>query len=286
MGGVFAGVDARLSQSLFYHSVDTGAANALISGREKEGVGVSPRDGPADGKILPQGTLTGLIEVEDANLVALAQDPQRLALDVAEIQSHQLGDPEPTVEKERQDAVIPLLIGALHRAQKLQALVQGQVLGQGFLQFGGIHIFDRIFTKLVGLIGEVVVERADACDLPGSGSGVQTVLRVAAVGVKNPVTAEIGHVAVDVREGHGSHESQIHIRDVDLVQCLAGKRPVAALLQVAEEVSEIQIIFVYSALGVSLDGLMVRQEIPEDRRRFGTVIRWHNRRSFLSGKRL
>ena len=96
--------------------MDAGAADALIPGGEEEGVGVPPGDRPSDGEILLQRRLAGLVEIEDADLAALTQDPQRLTLDIASIQPNQLRDPESTVQKQRQDAVIPLLIGAIHRA--------------------------------------------------------------------------------------------------------------------------------------------------------------------------
>ncbi|CAN3987348.1 50S ribosomal protein L28, partial [Dysosmobacter welbionis] len=63
-----------------------------------------------------------------------------MLLDVGEVQTHQFADPQPAVEEQRQDTVIPLLIFAVHGVQELDALVQGQVFGQGFLQFRRIHI--------------------------------------------------------------------------------------------------------------------------------------------------
>ena len=90
VGGILTGVDPSLGEALFHHGVDAGAADALIPGREEEGVGVPPGDGPPDGEILLQRHLAGLVEIEDADLVSLAQDPQRLALDITAIQPHQL----------------------------------------------------------------------------------------------------------------------------------------------------------------------------------------------------
>ena len=72
----------------------------------------------------------------------------------------------------------------------------------------------------MGLVGEVIVERTNAGDLSGPGGGVEAVFRAAAVGVEDPVSAEVGHVAVDIREGHGGHKIQIYVRDIDLVQRL------------------------------------------------------------------
>jgi len=70
----------------------------------------------------------------------------------------------------------------------------------------------------VHLIGEVVVKRPDRGDLPGPGCGVQAVAGIPAVLVLDPVPAEVRHVAVNVRQGHGGHEVQIHVHNVDLIQ--------------------------------------------------------------------
>ena len=102
---------------------------------EEEGVCVPAGDGPPHCQIFGDGVLAGVVQVDDPDLVALAKNPQGIFLDVGEVQTHQLADPQPAVEEQRQDAVIPLLIFAVHGVQKLDALVQGQVFGQGFLQF-------------------------------------------------------------------------------------------------------------------------------------------------------
>ena len=147
VGAVLRRVDARLTQPLFHHGVDRGAADPLVLRGEEEGVCVPAGDGPPHCQIFGDGVLAGVVQVDDPDLVALAKNPQGIFLDVGEVQTHQLADPQPAVEEQRQDTVIPLLIFAVHGVQKLDALVQGQVFGQGFLQFRRIHIFDRIFTK-------------------------------------------------------------------------------------------------------------------------------------------
>lgn len=52
------------------------------------------------------------------------------------------------------------------------------------------------------LVGQVIVERPDGGDFSGPGGGVETVVGIGAVRVADAVPAEIGHVAVDVRQGH------------------------------------------------------------------------------------
>jgi len=135
VGAVLRRIDARLAQPLFHHGVDRGAADALVLGREEEGIFIPAGDGPPHRQVLGNGVLAGVIQIDDADFVAFAQHPQGVVLNVVEIQAHQLADPQAAVEEQRQDAVIPLLVFAVHSVQKLDALIQGQVFGQRFLQF-------------------------------------------------------------------------------------------------------------------------------------------------------
>ena len=136
VGGVSGAVQSGLGEVLFHQGVDVGAADALVPGGEEEGVLIPAADGPAHRQIPLQGGLAGVVEVDNAYLVALAQHPQRVPLDVRQVQADQLRDPQAAVEKNSQDAVVPLLVGAVHAGKQLQALVQGQILGQVFAQFG------------------------------------------------------------------------------------------------------------------------------------------------------
>lgn len=122
-------------------------------------------------------------------------------------------------------------------------------------------------------VGQVVIKRPDSGNFPGPGRGVQAVIGIAAVLMLNAVTAEIGHVAVDIRQRHAGHEIQIHIHDVDLIQRFAGELRVTDLFHVAEEIPQVQEVFVDRALGMRFDSLVVREKIPQNLRRFGAVIR-------------
>ena len=68
---------------------------------EEQGVLVPAGDGPPHRQILLQSRLTRLIEVDDADLVALAQHVEGLSLNVTAVQADQLGDPQTAVEKQR-----------------------------------------------------------------------------------------------------------------------------------------------------------------------------------------
>ncbi|CAN4048876.1 Antibiotic biosynthesis monooxygenase, partial [Dysosmobacter welbionis] len=95
--------------------------------------------------------------------------------------------------------------------------------------------------------------------LPGPGRGVQAVAGIPAVLVLDPVPAEVRHVAVNVRQGHGGHEVQIHVHNVDLIQRPVTQGRVPGLLEIAEEIPQVQKVFVHGPLGVGFDGLVVRE---------------------------
>ena len=122
------------------------------------------------------------------------------------------------------------------------------------------------------LIGQVIIKGPDGGDFPGSGCGIEAVFRIAAVLVLHAVTAEIGHIAIDIRQRDTGHEVQIHIHDVDLIQLLVRKRGVTNLFHVAEEIPQVQKVFVDRSLGMGFDGLMIGQKIPQDLRCFSAVI--------------
>ena len=128
----------------------------------------------------------------------------------------------------------------------------------------------------MGLVGQVIVKGADRGDFSSPGRGVQTVVRMGAVLKPDPIPAEIGHVTVDIRQLDAANKFQIHVHNTDLIQRLVSQIGITDLFHIAEEISQIQVVFIYGALGMSLDGLVIRKEIPQDLRCFGTIIR-HSR---------
>ena len=100
-----------------------------------------------DSQIAVQCRLAGVIEVKDPHLVALTKNAHGLVLNVLQIQSYQLGDPESAVKEQGQDGVIALLIFTVHGAEQILALLQRQIAWQFLFQLGRVDIFDRIFTK-------------------------------------------------------------------------------------------------------------------------------------------
>ena len=94
-------VQPRLQQMPLHQRMDHGAADASVLLGKEQGVLVPAGDGSPHRQILLQSRLTRLIEVDDADLVALAQHVEGLSLNVTAVQADQLGDPQTAVEKQR-----------------------------------------------------------------------------------------------------------------------------------------------------------------------------------------
>ena len=111
------------------------------------------------------------------------------------------------------------------------------------------------------LVADIVEKRADRGQLPGARGGIQAFVRNFTMLVLDAFTAEIRQVAVNVRQSDPGNKRQINVADVNLIQALAAQRRVAELLQIAKEISHVQIVFVHGALRVRLDGFVVAEEI-------------------------
>ena len=81
---------------------------------------------------------------------------------------HQLRDPKAAVEEQGEDAVVPGLVGSVHTVQKFQAFFQIQVTWQRLFQPGGIQILHGVIRDQLGLVGEILVKRADSRNFSGS----------------------------------------------------------------------------------------------------------------------
>ena len=86
------------------------------------------------------------------------------------------------------------------------------------------------------------------------------------------LAAQIGHIAIDIRERDGGHEIEIDVQNGYFIQLQTAQRRVARLLEITEKVPQIEKVFVHGFSGVRLDRFMVGKKVAQDRRRFGTVI--------------
>ena len=78
----------------------------------------------------------------------------------------------------------------------------------------------------------------------GPGRGVQAVVRMGAVLKPDPIPAEIGHIAIDIRQCDGFYQCKVNVHDIDLVKWQALQRGIAELLDVPQKVAKVQIVFI------------------------------------------
>ena len=168
MAGISLTVQTRHGQVLFDQRVDGGAADALILTGQEQCIPILAADGTAHLHVTIQRVLAGTVEVHHAHLIALAQHPQGVVLYVGDVQPDQLGDTQPAVQKQRQDAVIPLPVRAVHRLQQGEALVQRQIAGESLHLLRRVHVLAGIFLQKMSLIADIVEKRPDRSQFSGS----------------------------------------------------------------------------------------------------------------------
>lgn len=95
--GVLGAVQSGHSQVFFHQLFHGGLADALTALADEEGVFVDDADGTPGGQVVAQGGAAGVVEVEDALLVALAQNAELVVPQVGEVEADQLGDPQAAV---------------------------------------------------------------------------------------------------------------------------------------------------------------------------------------------
>ena len=272
VGGILAGVQPCPQKAVFHHAVHGLAADAGLAIGEKERGLVHGVDLPAHQQIVVDGGGGGVVEVDDALFVALADDAQMVCAQVGDIEAHDLGDPQPAVEKNAQNAVIPRAVAAVNGLQQPLALRQAEIAGEGLGQLGGIQILHRVFLQQIGLDRQVLIKALDGRDLPRARGGADAVFRVAAALVLHPVPAQKRQVFIDLRQGDRADKVQVHVVDGDLLQLAGARNQTAVQLQKAEKGAQVKKILIYRVVGVPLDRLVVDEEITQNRRRVASVI--------------
>ena len=83
---------------------------------------------------------------------------------------------------------------------------------------GGVQILHGIFGDQLGLVSEVLIKGADGGHFTGAGGCGQSVVDVRAVWMDSPIPGQVIHIGIDVAEGDGANQIQIHVVNGDLVQ--------------------------------------------------------------------
>ena len=106
-------------------------------------------------------------------------------------------------------------------------------------------------------IDQIVVKRPNRRDFSRSGRGIQAVVGHVAVLMLHAVTAQIGHVGVDIGQCYFFHKVEIDIHDGNFTQREVAQRRVVRLLQIAKKVAQVEKVFVDCFLRVGFDGLVI-----------------------------
>ena len=93
-----------------------------------------------------------------------------------------------------------------------------------------------------------------------------------AVLMQHTVTAQVAHIIIDIAERHVFDEIEIDIHNVDFAELAALERRITDLLEIAEKIPHVEEVFIDGVLRVRFDGFVVRQKVPQNRRRFGAII--------------
>ena len=170
VGGILGAVQPGSGQVLLHQLVDRRCrdAPAVLQG-DKQGILVHQSHGVPLVEPVCQRPLTGVVQIQHPLLVALTKHPKLIAPNICFIQPNQLGDTQAAVEEQGQNAVIPLLETSVHALQQIQALVQGQILGQRLLELRGVQILDGIVLQQMGFSGQVVEKRPQCGNFSGPG---------------------------------------------------------------------------------------------------------------------
>ena len=262
---------------MFFHQrMDHGTTDAPVLPGEKQCVFIPPGNGPAYRHIPRKRILAGLIEIDHTDLIAFAQHTQGIIVNIRDVQADQLRYPQTAVQKQRQNAVVTLTVGAIYALQQGKGLIQRQIAGEGLHLLGRIHVLAGVVFQKMPFIANIVKKRTNCSQFTGARSSVQTFVRNFTILVLYTITAKIGQIAVNIRQCDAGNEVNIHVTDVDLVQRFAGKRRITLLLQIAKEISHIQIVFIHGALRMRFDGFVVAEKIQQQLGRIGTVIHMYN----------
>ena len=115
VGGVLGRIQSGSGKVLLDQLVNSGGGDTLvILAGNKQGVFIDQTHGVAFHQPVIQRLTAGLVQIDHAFLVSFAQHAEHFAPVIGYIQSHQLRNTQPTVEKQSKNAVIAGMIFAIH----------------------------------------------------------------------------------------------------------------------------------------------------------------------------
>ena len=94
------------------------------------------------------------------------------------------------------------------------------------------------------LVAKIVKKRTKCSHFSGPGRGRKSFVGMIAVRPVQSISTEVGQVTVNIRKGDGADELDANVAYVDLIQGTVRKSWVPELLHIAEEIAQVQIIFI------------------------------------------
>ena len=159
------GIEPGFEQMLLDQTVNGGHADAIFIARAEERTVVGQHDFVAFGEIIVDRFPAGGAHVDDALLVALADDADTVLVHIRQIQPDQLRAPDAAVEKEHQNRKIARLIRTGDSLQKRGGFLQRQVFRQALAQLRQLDVLDRVFADLLCGDRQIIVEGFDGGEL-------------------------------------------------------------------------------------------------------------------------
>lgn len=218
VGGELGGVQPSLQKGFFHQPMDRRHADAVLVPGAEEGAVVGQLDLVPFLQIGVNGLSAGRAKVDKALLVALADDPDAILVNVRQVQPHQLAAPDAAVQEEHENGVVPFLIWPGNRLQKCGRFLHGQVFRQAFPQFWVFQVGHRIFAQLFGSYRQVLVEGLDGRELSRPAGSLNPALRHSLIRPRHPIIGKVGEEIEDFGLGNRPQKVQVNIPNVDGLQ--------------------------------------------------------------------
>ena len=214
-------------------------------------------------QIRGQCITASIVEIHDALLIALAHNAQRahFLINIRNIDAHKLRKTHPTVEKERDDAVISLFIFGFivlcHRREQIQTFILCQIFRQYRFLFRRFNICRRIFFDHTLRHYHIFKESANGGKLSRTG-GRSVFLRI----------GNIKEKFQNIKRSDRLHKFYVHTRNGDRRELLSlCGAPFFRSNQILKKQMQIRAVFRNRARGSRLNDELIFQKSFHHRRK-------------------
>ena len=232
----------------------------MVTGAEQRPI-VIQNDFVAFGKVGIQRLTRRFAEIDEALLVSFACYANPIVVYVISIQTDQLRAADAAVQKQHQDRIVACPVRPVDRSEQTAAFLERQILRQGAAHTRVLDVQCRIFVKQLRAGGQIFEKRLDGRKLP------RACRRTEAGAVLRPAFAgQIAQEVEDIVRRHASQKFDIDAPDGDRLQIGVDRHFAAHEHKEPQEHPQVQMIFVDGLGRLALDGLVVRQKLPQDLR--------------------